>query len=307
MRMSLFEELKRRNVFRVGIAYAVAAWVLLQMFDVIGDILELPEWGGKMILAMLVIGFFLALILAWAFEMTPEGLKRESEVDRSQSITRVTGRKLDRAIIGVLVIALVYFVADKFFIGGPEAVVETTAPAVVVAEEPVSPPPASAGHIDDKSIAVLPFAHRSPNPDDQYFTDGIHDDLLTQLAKQDAFKVISRTSVMEYRDTTKNMKQIGEELGVRHILEGGVQRSGNRVRINVQLIDTFTDEHLWAETYDRELTTDNLFDIQSEITTAIAEALHATLGGSLDSGRSAPNQQPGSLRPVPQGQAGVAC
>jgi TolB-like protein/Tfp pilus assembly protein PilF len=285
--MSLFEELKRRNVFRVGIAYAVAAWVLLQMFDVIGDILELPEWGGKMILAMLVIGFFLALILAWAFEMTPEGVKRESEVDRSRSITHVTGRKLDRAIIGVLVIALVYFVADKFLISDNEPAVATT-PAVAVVEAPVPAPPEPVNPIDDKSLAVLPFAHRSPNPDDQYFTDGIHDDLLTQLAKQDAFKVISRTSVMEYRDTTKNMKQIGEELGVRHILEGGVQRSGNRVRINVQLIDTFTDEHLWAETYDRELTTDNLFDIQSEITTAIAEALHATLGGPLDSGRSAP-------------------
>jgi TolB-like protein/Tfp pilus assembly protein PilF len=286
--MGFIAELKRRNVFRVGIAYAVAAWVLLQMFDVIGDILELPEWGGKMILAVLVIGFFLALVLAWAFEMTPEGLKRESEVDRSQSIANVTGRKLDRAIIGVLVIALVYFVADKFLIGGPEIVVET-APAVVEMAEPVSPPPASAGRIDDKSIAVLPFAHRSANPDDQYFTDGIHDDLLTQLAKQDAFKVISRTSVMEYRDTTKNMKQIGEELGVRHILEGGVQRSGNRVRINMQLIDTVTDEHLWAETYDRELTTDNLFDIQSEITLAIANALHATLSGSsLDADRSAP-------------------
>jgi TolB-like protein len=286
--MSVFEELKRRNVFRVGIAYAVAAWVLLQMFDVIGDILDLPEWGGKMILAVLVIGFFLALVLAWAFEITPEGLKRESEVDRSQSISNVTGRKLDRAIIGVLVIALVYFVADKFFISDNEPAVETT-PAVVVAEQRASAAPEPGNRIDDKSLAVLPFAHRSPNPDDQYFTDGIHDDLLTQLAKQDAFKVISRTSVMEYRDTTKNMKQIGEELGVRHILEGGVQRSGTRVRINMQLIDTFTDEHLWAETYDRELTTDNLFDIQSEITLAIANALHATLSGSpLDADRSAP-------------------
>ena len=139
------------------------------------------------------------------------------------------------------------------------------------------------------SIAVLPFAHRSPNADDLYFTDGIHDDLLTLLAKQDAFKVISRTSVMEYRDTTKNLKQVGDELGVRHILEGGVQRAGKRIRMNVQLIDAESDEHLWAETYDRELTTDNLFDIQSEIAKAIAAELHATLSGSpLDSRPVAP-------------------
>ena len=124
---------------------------------------------------------------------------------------------------------------------------------------------------------MLPFTNRSSNPDDIYFTDGMHDDLLTQLAKIDTFSVISRTSVMEYRDTPKNLKEIASELGVANVMEGAVQRAGNRVRINVQLIDAGTDEHLWAEVYDRELTTENLFDIQSEIAKAIAVALHATL------------------------------
>ena len=284
--MSLFAELKRRNVFRVGIAYAVVAWLLLQLAEVLYEILDLPPWAPRLVLLVLAIGFPLALIFAWAFEMTPEGLKREKDVDRSQSVAPVTGRKLDRTIIVVLALALGYFAVDKF-------VLRPAAPPPVAAEpagDAGNAPAASASlpaaqaededpmaGIDEKSIAVLPFAHRSPNPDDAYFTDGIHDDLLTALAKQDAFKVISRTSVMEYRDTTKNLRQVGQELGVRHILEGGVQRAGTRVRINVQLIDAANDEHLWAETYDRELTTDNLFDIQDEITRAIADALHATL------------------------------
>jgi TolB-like protein/Tfp pilus assembly protein PilF len=274
--MGFFQELKRRNVFRVGLAYVLMGWILLQASDFALDLVDAPNWVIQVFFIAVVIGLPVALFFAWAFEMTPEGLKREKDVDRSQSIVRETGHKLDRSIIVVLLLALGYFVADKFFISRDQD--EPLAEAVEQSQEPAAA--AEAPPADDKSIAVLPFAHRSPNPDDQYFTDGMHDDLLTQLAKQDAFKVISRTSMMEYRDTTKNLRQIGEELGVRHILEGGVQRAGSRVRINVQLIDAQTDEHLWAETYDRELTTDNLFDIQSEITVAIARELHATLRDS---------------------------
>jgi len=290
--MSFFAELKRRNVFRVGIAYVVGGWLLLQLTDVLSQLLDLPDVVGRVIVLLVAIGLPVALFFAWAFEMTPEGVKREKDVDRSQSITNVTGQKLNNVIIGVLVVALGYFAIDKFILGPGSAQPGTDHFSQAAAGQPIdhgeksalSPveakPSSTEAHKADKSIAVLPFTNRSPNADDAYFTDGVHDDLLTQLAKIDAFSVISRTSVLEYRDTAKNLKQIGEELGVGNIMEGAVQRSGNRVRINVQLIDAISDEHLWAEVYDRELTTENLFDIQSEIAKSIASALEATLTDS---------------------------
>ncbi len=278
--MSLFQELRRRNVFKVGIAYAVTTWVLLQLTDVAAEILELPAWAPKLILLLLAVGFVPALIIAWAFELTPEGIKLESEVDRSKSITRSTGRRLDYAIMILLGLSLGYFIWESRYKDDIEAatarapagsdVVTTTGRSEATEAEASEAPRRNA-------IAVLPFANRSDQASDQYFTDGIHDDLLTQLSKVGAFSVISRTSVMEYRDTSKNLKEIAGELDVAHIMEGAVQRAGNRVRINVQLIDAATDEHLWAEIYDRELTTENLFDIQSEIAQAIAGALEATL------------------------------
>ena len=271
--MSFLDELKRRNVIRVGIAYAVSAWVLLQMLDVIGEILELPAWGGKVILVILATGFFVTLFAAWAFELTPEGIKRESEVDRSQSITSQTGRKLNVLIFALMALAITYLLVDKFVLVPRLAEQELAATKALVlpAESTV------VQSIDRLSIAVLPFENRSAREQDQFFTDGIHDDLLTSIARIGSMKVISRTSVMEYRGTTKKIPEIAAELGVANILEGGIQRSGEQVRINVQLIDAQTDEHLWAETFDRKLTAENLFAIQSEISTRIAEALQATL------------------------------
>ena len=252
--MSLFTELKRRNVFRVGVAYAVAAWLVIQVVETILPAFGFGDSAVRVVVIVVAIGLIPALIFAWVFEFTPEGLKREHEVDRSQSITPRTGQTLDRAIIVVLTLALIYFAIDEF---------------VFESER---------GTEIDKSIAVLPFNNRSAIPDDVYFVDGIHDDILTQLANLSGLdKVISRTSTERYRDTTKPMRQIGEELDVVHILEGGVQRAGNRVRINMQLIDANTDKHLWAETYDRELTAENLFAIQSEISHEIVRALHAVL------------------------------
>ena len=278
--MSLLKELKRRNVFKVAIAYAVSTWILLQLTDVLTQILGLPEWAPKLILLMLVIGFVPALILAWAFEMTPEGIKLEKDVPRTESITPRTGRKLDYVIIVSLGLSLGYFIWESRF-EQKTAEIELAKEAVVIEEpivEIVEPEiDLSTLDIDKNSIAVLPFANRSTDDSDIYFTDGIHDDLLTQLSRIDAFSVISRTSVMEYRNTTKNLRQIAKELNVANVMEGSVQRAGDRVRINVQLIDAFTDEHLWAEIYDRELTTSNLFDIQTEIAKAIASALRATL------------------------------
>jgi len=287
--MSFFAELKRRNVFRVGIAYVVGGWLLLQLTDVLSQLLALPEVVGRIIVLLVAIGLPVALFFAWAFEMTPEGVKREQDVDRSQSITPQTGKKLNNTILVMMALAIAYLLFDKFSAPaqpGPDPFSQQTPYQTTGADEksaltPVEATPSSSeAHKADKSIAVLPFTNRSPNADDAYFTDGVHDDLLTQLAKIDAFSVISRTSVLEYRDTAKNLKQIGEELGVGNIMEGAVQRSGNRVRINVQLIDAVSDEHLWAEVYDRELTTENLFDIQSEIARSIAGALKATLTDS---------------------------
>jgi len=255
---SFLEELKRRNVVRVGLAYLVVAWLVLQMGEVVFDLLEVPNWAGKLLIAFLLLGLPIALFFAWAFELTPDGIKREKDVDRAKSITKTTGRKLDYAIIAVLVVAVGFLVVHNY-------VLDTDAPGAV----PV-------GELS-KSIAVLPFENRSAELDTQYFADGIHDDLLTQLARIGDLKVISRTSVLEYRDTQKNMRQIGAELGVATLLEGAVQRAGNRVRINAQLIDAATDDHLWAQTFDKELTPDNIFDIQTDIARAIADALAATL------------------------------
>ena len=285
--MSFFAELKRRNVFRVGIAYVVGGWLLLQLTDVLSQLLDLPEVVGRVIVLLVAIGLPVALFFAWAFEMTPEGVKREKDVDRAQSITPQTGKKLNNTILVLMALAIAYLLYDKFSAPtqpGSDHFSQQSSSQTTGADEKSALTPveaiAQAHAEEDKSIAVLPFTNRSPDANDAYFTDGVHDDLLTQLAKIDAFSVISRTSVLEYRDTAKNLKQIGEELGVANIMEGAVQRAGNRVRINVQLIDAGTDEHLWAEVYDRELTTENLFDIQSEIAKSIAGALKATLTDS---------------------------
>ena len=289
--MSFFTELKRRNVFRVGFAYVVGGWLLLQLTDVLSELLDLPEVVGRVIVLLVVIGLPVALFFAWAFEMTPEGVKRERDIEPGQSITPQTGKKLNNTILMLMALVIAYLLFDKIS-GSQETEAEpftqqssqqTSAAeekAVLTPDKGEAAASSIEAHKADKSIAVLPFTNRSPNADDAYFTDGVHDDLLTQLAKIDAFSVISRTSVLEYRDTAKNLKQIGEELGVGNIMEGAVQRAGNRVRINVQLIDATSDEHLWAEVYDRELTTENLFDIQSEIARSIAMALEATLTDS---------------------------
>jgi TolB-like protein len=246
-------------VFRVAIAYLVAAWVLLQVADVLLPALRLPDWSITLVAVLLVLGFVPALIGAWAFELTPEGLRRESEVDRSASITRDTGRKLNIATIVLVLIGIALLAADRYLPGaaGPPA-----EPVAVTDTVPV--------------IAILPF-QATGSDDGGFLATGLHDDLLTMLHKIGAYRVLSRTSVMEYAETTKNMREIGAELGASHILEGGVQARGNRVRINAQLIDAAADEHIWADIYDEELTATNLFDIQARLATAIAEQLRRTL------------------------------
>jgi TolB-like protein/Tfp pilus assembly protein PilF len=273
--MSLLGELKRRNVFRVGAAYVVIAWLLLQVVDVIVPILALPDWVPRLILLLIAVGFIPAVVFAWAFEWTPEGLKRERDVDRQVSITRQTGRKLNRVIIFVLVLVIALMAAERMWL------MQSSVPERVAGPDPAaatSAPVAAAALPLGRSIAVLPFENRSATGENsRFFSDGIHDDLLTLLSKIHELKVISRTSVMRYRNSDKNMRQIAEELGVSTLLEGGVQQAGNRVRINVQLINAQNDAHLWAETYDREVNVENIFDIQAEIARAIALALEAEL------------------------------
>jgi TolB-like protein/Tfp pilus assembly protein PilF len=274
--LKILKELQRRNVFRVSIGYLISAWLLSQVADFVLDLIGAPNWVLQSIVLLLALGFPVVAFFAWAYEVTPEGIKRESEVNRDESITNVTGKKLDRAITVVLILALGYFIWESRFAPDPPAeVAEAVSPAVETEAEPAAQDEAEAP--DRKSIAVLPFDNRSNREEDQFFTDGIHDDLLTTIAKIGSMKVISRTSVMEYRGTTKKIPEIAAELGVANVLEGGIQRSGNQVRINVQLIDAETDEHLWAEIFDRELTAENLFAIQSEISNMIAEALEAAL------------------------------
>lgn len=270
--MSFFNELKRRNVFKVGVAYLITAWLLVQVADMLLDNMDAPPWVLQAIFVVLLVGLFVTLLVAWAFELTPEGIKKEKDVDRSQSITPQTGRKLNAAIMIILVLALGYFAWDKFVVR-PVQDAETV---LVVSDNPVEEEVEPALPTD-KSIAVLPFLNRSNQEEDEFFTSGIHDDLLTQLAQISSLRVISRTSVVQFKDTSKSIRQIAELLGVATILEGGVQRAGKQVRINMQLIDAATDAHLWAQTYDRELTANNIFSIQSEIATAVTEAMRATL------------------------------
>ncbi|MDH3430311.1 MAG: tetratricopeptide repeat protein [Gammaproteobacteria bacterium] len=266
--MGLLSELRRRNVFRVAIAYIIVAWLILQVGDTLAPALRLGDWVNTALAFFLILGFPIALVFAWAFEITPEGLKKEKDVDRAKSVSHLTGRKLDYAIIGLLAVGMFYLVLENhvFRIMPSQTVDEAVQDSVAAAGE--------AG----QSIAVLPFSNRSAAAEDVYFVDGIRDDILTQLAKVSSFgKVISRTSMEQYRDTSKSIPQIGQELGVATVLEGGVQRAGDRVRINVQLIRAATDEHLWAETYDRTLTATNIFAIQSEIVETIVRQLDAKL------------------------------
>ena len=258
--MSLFNELKRRNVFRVGFAYIVMAWLVLQVADVILNNIIAPGWVFHVLLLFLAIGFPFAVFFAWAFELTPEGLKKEKDVDRSKSITRVTGRKLDYGVIAVLVLALAYFTFDKFVLDPSRDAELVQATTEAVAEQATE---SGKAEITDKSIAVLPFVNMSNDPDQEYFSDGISEELLNVLAQFPGLKVAARTSAFQFKGQNRDIVGIAKQLHVNHVLEGSVRKSGNRLRITAQLIDAESGFHLWSETYDREL--DDIFAIQDEI------------------------------------------
>lgn len=268
--MSIFAELKRRNVFKVAAAYVIVGWLIMQAGDTLAPALHLPEWVNSLLAFFLILGFPLALFFAWAYEMTPEGLKKEKDVDRSQSITQVTGQKLNNLIIGVLVLALAYFVTDKFIFGPSRERAEIQAAVETAAEK-------APAVETDHSIAVLPFVNMSSDPEQEYFSDGITEELLNLLAKIPELRVAARTSSFSFKGQNVEVPEIARRLGVAHVLEGSVRKSGNQVRITAQLIKADGGFHLWSETYDREL--DNIFAIQDEISAAVVEALKVTLLG----------------------------
>jgi len=271
---SFWAELRRRNVYRVGVAYAIVAWLVLQIADVVLPTFGAPEWVMKVFTFLLVVGFPVALIFAWAFELTPEGLMRTEDVSPDESVTPVTGRRLNVLIIGLLSLAVVVLVVLNYVVPAGEE------PRVGMREASLESPAAEQTAAADsvRSIAVLPFNDLSAGGENtRFFAVGMHDDLLTQLSKISALTVISRTSVLQYEDSTKTIPEIAGELGVESVVEGSVLRAGDQVRINVQLIDASNDQHIWAEAFDFELTAANIFDVQREVTTKIAAALKMAL------------------------------
>ncbi|MDH3400086.1 MAG: hypothetical protein OEM03_03875 [Chromatiales bacterium] len=269
---SFFQELKRRNVFRVGVAYVVTAWLIAQAADLALDAFAAPEWVMKATLLMLLLGFPIALIFAWAFEKTPEGLKLEKNVDRSQSITHVTGKKMDRGIIVALVIAVVFLLYKVNVPDAPTSDVEQQAVANSAEDSNATPGPKEA----QPSVAVLPFADMSAAGDQEYFSDGLADTVLDALAQVRNLKVAARTSSFAFRGKHQDIREIGRQLGVSTVLEGSVQKSGNRLRVITQLIDVNDGTHLWSKTFDR--TDEDIFAIQDEISAAVVKALKVSLG-----------------------------
>jgi TolB-like protein/Tfp pilus assembly protein PilF len=267
--LSLLSELKRRNVIRVGIAYVVVAWLVAQVLQLFLESFGAPDWVMKTVLILLAAGVPFALLFAWVFELTPEGLKRETEVDRSQSITPQTGRKLDFTIIAVLVLALGYFAWDKFAHQREDAAAGEVSVAAGASGTTEQKP------VTQQSIAVLPFVNMSPDADQEYFSDGISEEILNALAKIPDLHVTSRSSAFGFKGKSIDIPTVAAQLGVANILEGSVRKSGNKVRITAQLIEAAGDRHLWSETYDREL--DDIFAIQDEISLAIVTALKGHL------------------------------
>ena len=266
--MSFFEELKRRNVIRVGIAYGVSAWFILQLADVVLENIAAPEWLMQAIMLLLLIGLPVVIIFAWAFEMTPEGIKKEKDVDRTQSITPQTGRKLDRAIIGILVVVVGYLLVDKLVLQDRSIEVNESSQVKSVELTPAETGP---------SVAVLPFVNMSGDKENEYFSDGLTETLLHMLAQLPDLRVAARTSSFAFKGQNKSIDEIAGALGVAHILEGSVQKSGDRVRITAQLIRAEDGFHVWSQNYTRPL--EDIFAIQDEIATDVAGALDSSLLG----------------------------
>lgn len=262
---NFFAELKRRNVYKVAVAYAVVSWLLIQIATQVFPFFEVPNWAVRLVVLLLILGFPVALVLAWAFEITPEGIVRAEDVPPNAAIARKTGRKLIGITI-VLAIIAAGLLAFRFVNRGGSMAANNAKPAITAAAIP------------EKSIAVLPFDNLSEDKTNAYFAEGVQDETLTRLAKVAELKVISRTSTQHFNSSPENLPEIAQQLGVANILEGSVQKANDEVRVNVQLIKAATDAHLWADIYDRKLT--DLFAVESNIAKTIADTLKAKLTGS---------------------------
>jgi TolB-like protein len=254
----ILQELQRRNVFKVAMVYLIASWVLIQVAETTFPALQLPEWTVTFVVVVLGILFPIAVIFAWAFELTPEGLKKSGEVDPGESITSSTGQRINYLIIGTLVIAVVVLVTTHGGLGGsgqPSADADKT-----------------------KSIAVLPFVNMSDDASNEYFSDGLSEELLNVLAQVDGLRVAARTSSFHFKGQNEDLRSVGDKLGVEHVLEGSVRKSGNRIRVTAQLIKVDDGFHLWSDTYDHEM--DDVFRIQDEISLAVVDALKVNLLGA---------------------------
>ena len=265
----LFEELKRRNVFRVGLAYVAVAWLVLQAADIVLDNIAAPVWLMQVLMLLMVIGLPVALVFAWAFELTPDGIKKEKEVDRSQSITQRTGQKLNRTITVVLVTAVAFLLADKFILQG---------------ESPEDT-------VTDKSVAVLPFVAMSRGEDDEYFADGLTEEILNSLTRVPELLVTARTSAFHFKGQDIPVPEIARALGVAHVVEGSVRRDGDQLRVTAQLIRADDGFHLWSKNYDRE--TVDTFGVQTDI----AEEISAALGIVLNEEQQARMREAGIRDP----------
>src|SRR5438128_7584754 len=258
--LNLFSELKRRNVYKVAVAYAVVGWLLVQVATQVFPFLEIPNWVVRLVIALVVIGFPIALVIAWAFEATPQGIKRTEDVDLSAAARAPKKHAWIYVVVIGAAISVALFFLGRYTAGNatPRQSEATTVPA--------------------KSIAVLPFESLSEDKSNAYFAEGVQDEILTRLAKVADLKVISRTSTQRFKSAPDNLPQIAKQLGVMNILEGSVQKANDQVRVNVQLINALSDAHLWAETYDRKLT--DIFAVESEISKTIGDTLQARLSGS---------------------------
>ncbi len=258
---NFFAELKRRNVYKVAVAYAVVAWLTIQAASIFLPAFNAPQWAMQIVILILVVGFPIALAFSWAFEITPEGIVRESEVTADESITHHTGRKIVALTIVLAVVATGLLIFQ-----------------FVRPRSRSTPRQSEAATVSNKSIAVLPFDNLSGDPQNAYFSEGVQDEILTRLAKIAELKVISRTSTQRFKSAPNDLRQIAQQLGVANILEGSVQKANDQVRVNVQLINALTDAHLWADTYDRKLT--DIFAVETEIAKTVADVLQAKLTGS---------------------------
>ena len=269
---TFFDELKRRNVVRVGIAYVVVCWLVFQIGEILFPEFGAPDWVFKTLILLLAIGFPFAMIFAWAFDLTPDGIKKTKDVHVGTSVTASTGRRLDFIIIAALVVALIYFVWER---QSPIGDATTNSVAEPIAEEMVDETVAT-GEKPRRSIAVIPFVNMSSDKEQEWFADGLTEEILNSLARTPDLLVAARTSSFTFKGSNQDIPSIAASLGVDHILEGSVRRSGDRLRVTAQLVRASDGFHLWSENYDRAV--DDMIDIQENVAIEIANALESNIG-----------------------------